>query len=324
MKHLQRAFDGQNQIWKFFVVILIALIGGQLIGAIPLVIAIVVSSVLKGAEFTPPENTLDFAAYGINPSLGLVLIVIPFITTLLIAIPLVKALHHRTLKDVINGGENIRLKRVLVGALVWGSVLLIGIVTDIFVNSDNYSFQFNLMAFVPLVLVTFLFIPLQSATEEYLFRGYLAQGVGGWTKNRIMVILIPSLFFALLHSTNPEVKEHGFLVMMPHYLMVGLTFGVISVLDDGIELAMGAHAINNCLSSILVTSKESVLQTPALFVEKETDPSGDFIFLIITSLLVLLIFQLIYKWNFKVLFQKLKPLTEVQSEIKDESIRVED
>lgn len=311
MKHLERALDGQNQIWKYIVVILIALIGGQILGSIPLGVAIVIAAVSNGGDFVAPENTMDFAAYGINPSLGLMLLVIPFIATLFIAISMIKSFHKRNTNDVINGGRAFRWNRFWMGSVVWGVVILVVSMSDILINKEDYVFQFDALAFIPLVVVSLLFLPIQSGTEEYIFRGYLAQGVGAWSKNRLLVVLLPTVLFALMHAANPEVKEHGFLLMMPQYFLVGLSLALIAVLDDGIELAIGVHAINNCMGSILITSKESVLQTPALFVDKEIDPVGSLVAVTISSVLMIVIFKLIYKWDFSVLFKKIKPTEEL-------------
>ena len=80
-----------------------------------------------------------------------------------------------------------------------------------------------------------------------------------------------------MHVMNPEIKEFGFLTMMPQYISFGLLFGIISVLDNGIELAIGAHAANNIFLSIFVTQKSSTLQTVAMF-EQQTGSSVDRIF----------------------------------------------
>ena len=52
---------------------------------------------------------------------------------------------------------------------------------------------------------------------------------------------------------------------MPQYIVFGLIFGIITILDDGIEAAMGAHAANNIFLCIMVTNESSALQTPALY-----------------------------------------------------------
>ncbi len=77
-------------------------------------------------------------------------------------------------------------------------------------------------------------------------------------------------------ALNPEVKEYGFLTMMPQYILFGLIFGVITILDDGIEAAMGAHTVNNVFICIMVTNKSSALQTPALYEQKNVFPWTEF------------------------------------------------
>ena len=311
MKHLTRAFDGQNEWWKYLVVIIVALVVGQIVGAIPLIIVMGVSMAMNGGQMATPENAMDLTAYGIDPNLGLVLIVVPFIVTLVLAIVLIKALHQRKTTDVVNGGAPFRWKRFWLGVGVWGVIMLVLFFVQLLISPEELEFRFDPASFVPLVFVAIIFIPIQSGTEEFIFRGYLAQGVAGWTKRVWAAILIPSLLFALMHAANPEVKEHGFWMMMPSYLVFGLAFAITAVLDDGIELAIGIHAINNTLLSILVTSKESALQTPALFFQRETDPISESITLVISSVIMLIIFKLILKWDFSIIWKKIEPPTSI-------------
>ena len=252
---------------------------GQAIGAIPLVVVMVVKAVQNGASFVKPENAADLSAYGINPNFGLVLMVIPFLVSLIIAIYLINAFHKRSYLEVINGRTSFRLNRFFVGFVVWAILIAVFLFADIAMNPDNFEFRFNIASFIPLVVISVLLIPFQAATEEFLFRGYLAQGVAAWTKNRWLVIMIPSLGFALIHGLNPEVSEFGFWSVMPMYFMFGVVFAIVATLDDGIELAIGLHAANNVFSSIFITSKSSALQTPALFFQKEIDPFRDLLIL---------------------------------------------
>ncbi|HYQ58509.1 MAG TPA: CPBP family intramembrane glutamic endopeptidase [Draconibacterium sp.] len=306
MKHLTRAFDGQNQWWKFLVVILVAWIVGQIVGAIPLLVVMTKFVAANGGVASKPENVMDLSAYGIDPNVGLVLLIIPFIVILLMAIVLIKSLHKRSAKDVINGGVSFRWKRFWLGVVVWGLIMLVLFFAQLFISPEELEFRFDPAAFIPLVFVAVLLIPIQSGTEEFIFRGYLAQGVAGWTKHVWAVILIPSVLFALMHGLNPEVKEHGFWMMMPSYFVFGVAFAIAAVLDDGIELAIGIHAINNTLGALLVTSKESALQVPSLFYQQETDPVGESITLIISSVIMLIIFKLILKWNFSIIWKKIE------------------
>ena len=57
MKHLERALDGQNQWWKYLVISVLAFVGANIIGAIPLIIAIAVKTVQNaGQSMTNPDR----------------------------------------------------------------------------------------------------------------------------------------------------------------------------------------------------------------------------------------------------------------------------
>jgi len=253
-----------------------------------------------------PENVLDFNAMGISSNLGLVMILIPFVVGLLTAIILIRSLHKRSFSDTINGLQTIRWNRFWFGVLVWGLLSVCFLLLNYLLSTTNYQFRFDPINFIVLFLISILFLPLQTTFEELVFRGYLSQGIGVLTRNRWAVWIVSSLLFGLLHIGNPEVSAFGFWVAMPQYVIIGLLLGIVSILDDGIELAMGIHAINNILSSILVTHKDSALQTAALFNQVHVNAAKDTIELVIMSTILILIFANQYKWRFGILNQKIE------------------
>jgi membrane protease YdiL (CAAX protease family) len=135
-------------------------------------------------------------------------------------------------------------------------------------------------------------------------RGYLAQGIAAWTKRRWLAWVIPSLVFGFLHIGNPEVAKFGFLLSMSQYLFFGLFFGLVAILDDGIELSMGMHAANNLFLSLFITHSASALQTDAVFSMKEIDPATDFLSLVIISSIVFIFLYRKYKWRLGVMNEK--------------------
>jgi membrane protease YdiL (CAAX protease family) len=166
---------------------------------------------------------------------------------------------------------------------------------------NNFQIQFNPASFFVLVAISLLLIPFQTTYEELFFRGYLAQGVAAWTRNRWMVLIIPSFIFGLLHVFNPEVKEFGFWLTMPQYWLFGLFFGLVSILDDGIELAMGVHAANNIFASVMVTHSSSVLQTDALFSQQKVNPLHETLSFILIGIVFIFLLSRKYNWNFGVM-----------------------
>ncbi|RPH29373.1 MAG: CPBP family intramembrane metalloprotease [Bacteroidales bacterium] len=307
MKHLERALDGQNQWWKYLVIFIAGLIGANFIGAIPLVIVIVVKSIQSGGAISSnPSNFADLTAYGISPNLGLILMIIPFIIALITIVLLFKPLHKRHYCEIINGTRNVRWKRFFFSIVIWGLIMLIYLLIDHSINPSNYKLNINLSAFIPLIFISILLIPFQTTYEEVIFRGYFTQGVAAWTKSRLWAIIIPSLLFGLMHSFNPEIKVFGFWAIMPSYIIFGLFFAIVTILDDGIEVAMGAHAANNIFSSIFVTSKSSVLQTPALFEQQVIEPNKETLILILSSTIFIAILKYKYHWKLSTFMNKVE------------------
>ena len=307
MKFLERALDHQNQWWKYLVVIVVGFIGAQTVGAIPLIAIMAYKMAVSGGAIMPnPENMMDLTVLGISKNVGLLLILLPSIVWLLLTIVLIKALHKRTPVETINGTNKIRFNRIGFGFGVWIALMAVYLIGDYLINSDNFVLQFDLVKFIPLFLISILLIPFQTTCEEFLFRGYLAQGVAAWTRNRLLAILLPGLLFGLIHIFNPEVKEFGFWLTMPQYVFFGLLFGLVAVLDDGIELAIGMHAANNIFLSLLITNKSSALQTDAVFEQLHLNPIKDTLSLVVIGVIAVVYFAYKYKWNFGVLTKKIE------------------
>jgi hypothetical protein len=154
------------------------------------------------------------------------------------------------------------------------------------------------MPFLFLVLISFIFMPLQTSFEELLFRGYFMQGLGVWFKNATFPLIVTSVGFGLLHGFNPEVEKLGYVVMV-YYIGTGFLFGIITLMDEGTELAMGMHAANNITAAVFVTMDWTVFQTDALFVNSSEPSVGFDLFIPVFVIypLVILFFSKKYGWT---------------------------
>ncbi|MDR1743060.1 MAG: CPBP family intramembrane metalloprotease [Dysgonamonadaceae bacterium] len=326
MKFLERALDGQNKFWKYLVMFIAVYFGGNLIGGIPLVAVMMVAFAKLG--YMPPianNGMPDLSALNLPSSVTLALMIFVFAAVLIAFALLVKPMHRRTLAETINGRKKIRWNRICMGMLVWGVISVAGMAISYAISPQDFEWQFRPWQFLSLLAVVIVLLPFQTTCEEVLFRGYLAQGIGAGTHNRWMALAIPSVLFALLHTANPEVREFGFWMMMPQYLLIGLFFGLISILDDGIELALGAHFINNALAALITTHESSTLQTDALFkmtVEKVT--GTDILVCAAWTALGLLILWRIYKWDFRILNRRIEahlpPVPQIPADTEAEQI----
>jgi membrane protease YdiL (CAAX protease family) len=221
----------------------------------------------------------------------------PFIAGLAAFVLLFKPLHSRAFMSVINGTSRMRWNRFFVSMLIWGILSVIYFLVYLKMDPENFSLVNTGTTVIILTVVSLIFIPFQAALEEVLFRGYLMQGFSLIVDRRWFPLITTSLFFALLHGVNPEVKEYGFLTMMPQYILFGLIFGIITIMDDGVEVAIGAHAANNIFLCITVTNKSSALQTAAIYEQLKINPWMEFAGLLVSGIIFILILKVIFKWQ---------------------------
>ncbi|WP_313949227.1 CPBP family intramembrane glutamic endopeptidase [Leptolyngbya sp. FACHB-261] len=120
---------------------------------------------------------------------------------------------------------------------------------------------------MPLALV---FTAIQTTTEELFFHGYVVQGASMISTNRVFLALVAAVVFTLLHLLNPEVSAGGWLTVFSNYFLVpGLLWTVVSLIDGTTELAIGAHFANNIIGILLFNIAGSAVTTPALFTISE-------------------------------------------------------
>lgn len=288
-------FSGKNAFWRYFIGVITPFLASNLIGALPL-LAVMMTSTVGGV--VPQKGGMpDFEAMGVNLNLGFTLTVFPFILAFLAIIFSVKPLHERSFATVVNGGRKTRWGRIFFSALVWLAISGIWLIYSLKTDPGNFRLNNTSNSLIVLAVLALVLIPFQAAFEEILFRGYLMQGIAVWTRNRWVPILVTSLLFGLMHGLNPEVKEYGFLTMMPQYIFFGLVFAVLTMFDDGIEVAIGAHAANNIFLSVLITHSDMALQTPAMYEQVEIYPWKEFAGLVVMSVIFVVIMALVYRWK---------------------------
>jgi hypothetical protein len=84
-----------------------------------------------------------------------------------------------------------------------------------------------------------------------------------------------------------------------YYIGTGLFLGMITLMDDGIELALGFHFANNFIGALLVTSDWTAIQTHSIL-KSVSDPSVLFDIILPVSLffpLLIWLFARKYHWG---------------------------
>ncbi|MCU0376979.1 MAG: CPBP family intramembrane metalloprotease [Bacteroidales bacterium] len=317
---LAAPFLGKNAFWRYFMGTVTPFLVSNIIGAIPLIVVMIAYS---GAGDLPTKGGMpDFAAMGIDLNLGFVLTVFPFVLAFFSFIMIIRPLNQRSFGTVINGGRSIRWGRIFISALVWMAISAMWLVWSLRSDPGNFILNNTSESLIILALLAMVMIPFQAGFEELLFRGYLIQGFAVLSRNRWIPVISTSILFGLMHALNPEVKEYGFLTMIPQYIFFGLVFAVLTMMDDGTELAIGAHTANNMFLSVFVTHKDSALQTPAMYEQIDIYPWQDFAGLVLMSLLFIALMAIVYRWkDIRKLYNRIevpqKPDTETGSDTID-------
>jgi len=296
MNYIQQAYKGNNQWYHWIFTLILVFFGWQIIGVFPLTgVAISYSSDMN--EFANAAQN-NFMTLGIDKNLFLFLIIISFISGLLTLIIGVKYIHRRTFKSLVTSRNLIDWKRFWFAFFTWGIIAIILTIVGIFMSPENYIWNFKPIPFFTLLAVSFLFLPFQTTFEELLFRGYLMQGIGTVVKNRWFPLIFTSVCFGLLHGANPEVEKLG-AISMVFYIGTGFFYGIITLMDEGTELALGLHAINNIIAAFFVTTNWTVFQTDALYVDISEPSVGFEMFFPVLILypFLLYVFSSKYGWN---------------------------
>ncbi len=286
---IEQAYKGNNTWWR--VVITALLTTGIFIGNF------IMYFMMSDKQMKEAYDLMK----DIPNNLSLVINLLPFVFLLGMLFLLVYFLNERNIITLTTSREKVDFKRILFsfGLIVVISVL--GFAASYYADSSNIIWNFHPTKFFILLAISLLLFPFQIGLEEYLFRGYLMQQIGIVVKNRWFPLLFTSIVFGLFHSANPEVAEMGFGVMI-FYIGTGLLLGIMTLMDDSLELALGFHLGNNLMASILLTSDFSALQTDALFrysgVENTANTLNEMIISIaITYPIILFIMAKKYKWT---------------------------
>jgi membrane protease YdiL (CAAX protease family) len=167
-----------------------------------------------------------------------------------------------------------------------------------YIQPEDFVINFQLQPFLVFLVLAILFIPLQTSFEEYLFRGYIMQGLGVATKSRLVPFITTSVLFGVMHISNPEVGKIGYIIMV-YYIGTGFFLGILTLMDEGLELALGFHAANNLVGALLITSDWSAFQTHSIFKDVSTPAAGFDIILpiFIVFPILLFIFSKKYQWH---------------------------
>lgn len=283
--YLEVARTGKNDWWRYLISLPAILTVWILIGSIPIVLLMFYvmadrnpATNVTAAGFTGIPVLLDFSTT--------MLTFFPFIAATLLA---VRFIHARSLKSLITATPHIRWTRLFIGAGIWFALAALVAITEASLYPGRYMLTFQPAVLAVYTIVAVILIPIQTSAEELFFRGYLLQWMGLRLKNKWALSLINGILFFLPHITNPEMSVNGVLMGLG-YFAFGFFAALITLQDNGMELALGMHAANNLFSALFANYTITALVSPSLF----TIQTLDAVYGLISTTIGLILFYVIF------------------------------
>ena len=269
--YIGQAHKFKHDSWRYWLGIIVIFIIWQL-GSIPLAIAVFAKVFQDGGDLNALGEDPNVLMQILSPNLTLFLMLLAFAVGLGGIWLWVKKVHEQSFTALTTTRKKIDWSRF------WYGFLLIGVTTTLLTlfeyvwHPESFEVQFNWDSFLILFIIAVLMVPLQTSFEEYFFRGYIMQGLGLMTKTRWVPLIFTSVVFGAMHAFNPEVDKMGSIIMI-YYIGTGFFLGIITLMDRGLELALGFHAGNNLIGALLVTADWTAFQTESIL-KDVSDPSA--------------------------------------------------
>ncbi|MGZ0016854.1 CPBP family intramembrane glutamic endopeptidase [Yeosuana sp. AK3] len=318
--YISQAFNVLHEWWRYLIGLILIIIV-FFMGQIPFTAVVILKAMRNGDSLFKLDEQKMMTL--LEPNLNLFLMLLSFAIGLIGILLVVKLLHNQTFTQLTTSRKKIDWKRFWFVFILWGIISSSFVLIDYMISPEDYVLNFQWQSFIILFVIAVLLVPLQTSFEEYLFRGYLMQGIGVILKNKWAPLLITSVTFGMLHIANPEVDKLGNIILI-YYIGTGLFLGIMTLMDDGLELSLGFHAANNLFTALLVTADWTAFQTHSILKDMSDPTKAGFVDIFMPVFVVFPIILLIlsrkYKWTSwkeKLFGSVVEPLQEIN--IKDQN-----
>jgi uncharacterized protein len=248
------------------------------------------------SEGTDTNKMISDMINGFGKNITFVAIVLPLSLMCLGLLFWVKVVHSQSLTSLTTSRKKIDWKRFFFSFGLWSIITILMTVIGYFLEPENFVWNFKPQQFFIFLGLAIILIPLQTSFEEYFFRGYMMQYLGIVTNSRLVPFLVTSILFGLMHIANPEVEKIGYIALV-YYIGTGFFLGIMTLMDEGLELSLGFHAANNLIGALLVTSDWTVFQTNSILTDVSEPAAGFDIIIPVVVIFPILLFIFSKKYN---------------------------
>lgn len=251
MTFLDYAARGKNSFWRYLVAwplgvaLFLLLVTGVLI---PLMLLHWLPATLV--------TDLQSAAHPVTFYIGDVLL--SFGGLLLGFMAAIYLLHRKSPADILGRWSWPQFAR---GAGLWLLFVVVVALIDFGLQPGGYRLTVN--SLTPTILAVALpGLAVQTLAEEFVFRGYLTQGLLLWLKRPWLVSVLSGLVFGAMHISNSPASAVAATAF-------GIVMSMIAIRSGGLAIGYGIHLVNNLFAALVVVSEDDVFKgLPAVWTQK--------------------------------------------------------
>jgi membrane protease YdiL (CAAX protease family) len=249
--YLEYARRGKTSWWRYPICAIAAVLGAIVIGA-------VISAILQSLRLLPRDTTQQLS-HPSSPSMffgGVAAVMGVFLAAL---IAFVFLIHRKRFSDLIG---TWRWRAFAAGFAIWFCVQIVSCATDFLIAPGGFRITVG-AGTASLAVVALLALAIQTFTEEFLFRGYLTQGLLLATRNPLVASVLSALLFGALHIPNgmPQAVSATFF---------GFVCSLIAIRTAGLACTAGLHLANNFFGAVVVVSGDDVFKGSPGFLTQKT------------------------------------------------------
>jgi membrane protease YdiL (CAAX protease family) len=249
MTYLDYAARGKNAGWRYAVGLCLAFALTALFWA-SLILALRLLRLLPPDLMEQMQHVRQPATFYLAQGVMFALLLAGFVAALAIV-------HGKGPGDIVGLW---RWRGFGLGAATWLCALIVSSLIDLAIAPKGFSITAD--ARTPTLAISALVgLSAQTFAEEFIFRGYVTQGLLLATRRPVLAAVLSGLVFGALHIPNGGPQAVNAVVF-------GVVLALIAIRTGGLAFGYGVHLINNIFGAVVVVSSGDVFRgSPGLFTQ---------------------------------------------------------
>jgi membrane protease YdiL (CAAX protease family) len=169
----------------------------------------------------------------------------------------IRLIQGKTPADIVG---DWRWSQFASGLGLWTGCLILLTLADVAIRPGGFRWSATAQT-AGLALSALLGLGVQTFTEEFVFRGYLTQGLLLAIKRPLPTAIVSGVIFGAMHIPNGAPQ-------WANATLFGVVTALIAIRTGSLAFTWGVHLINNLFGAVIVVSANDVFNgAPGLFTQ---------------------------------------------------------